>query len=264
MPPPSRRNPQTTPHWAEQVATADRRYAYGAVAAVLVAYLATGQTSHQTTLPAGATLVTGLEAFAPPRPVKHVEVLDFLDAEEVHAMTRNVLPEITFRPPPTSYRGASGYAAKSGWCTGVCDQNHTEVHTALDRIAQAVGHVDRNASEQAHFLDLGPGQQYGVRHDYVHDQVLSAAVPRLYSAIVFLDDAQSEGELWFPDLAVTITPKAGALVLFANVRRDDYLCPVPLTVGGRPVLVGFAPLAPSVFCAARQNAVLRRSPLRHT
>jgi len=26
----------------------------------------------------------------------------------------------------------------------------------------------------------------------------------------------------------------------------------------------FAPLAPSVFCAARQNAVLRRSPLRPT
>lgn len=97
----------------------------------------------------------------------------------------------------------------------------------MDRIAQAVGHVDRNASEQAHFLDLGPGQQYGVRHDYVHDQVLSAVGPRLYSVIVFLDDAQSEGELWFPDLAVTITPKAGALVLFANVRRDDYLAPEP-------------------------------------
>ena len=41
-------------------------------------------------------------------------------------------------------------------------------------------------------------------------------------------------------------------------------CPVPLTVRGTQVLVYFAPLAPSVFCAARQNAVLRRSPLRHT
>ena len=42
------------------------------------------------------------------------------------------------------------------------------------------------------------------------------------------------------------------------------VCPVPLTVRGTQVLVGFAPLAPSVFCAARQNAVLRRSPLRRT
>ena len=32
-----------------------------------------------------------------------------------------------------------------------------------------------------------------------------------------------------------------------------------LTVRGTQVLVGFAPLAPSVFCAARQNAVLRRT-----
>ena len=41
-------------------------------------------------------------------------------------------------------------------------------------------------------------------------------------------------------------------------------CPVPLTVRGTQALVGFAPLAPSVFCAARQNAVLRRSLLRPT
>ena len=41
-------------------------------------------------------------------------------------------------------------------------------------------------------------------------------------------------------------------------------CPVPLTVRGTQVLVGFVKLAPSVFCAARQNAVLRRSLLRPT
>jgi len=50
------------------------------------------------------------------------------------------------------------------------------------------------------------------------------------------------------------------------LRSDvpHFRCPVPLTVRGTQVLVGFAPLAPSVFCAARQNAVLRRSPLRPT
>lgn len=58
---------------------------------------------------------------------------------------------------------------------------------------------------------------------------LNVDIDRLYSAIVFLDDAQSEVELWFPDLDVTITPRAGALVLFANVKRDDYLAPEPRT-----------------------------------
>ena len=33
-------------------------------------------------------------------------------------------------------------------------------------------------------------------------------------------------------------------------------CPVPLTVRGTQVLVGFAPLAPSVFCAARRGGGL--------
>ncbi len=38
------------------------------------------------------------------------------------------------------------------------------------------------------------------------------------------------------------------------------VCPVPLTVRGTQALVSFAPLAFKLFCAARQNAVLRRSP----
>ena len=37
-------------------------------------------------------------------------------------------------------------------------------------------------------------------------------------------------------------------------------CPVPLTVRGTQALVSFAPLAFKLFYAARQNAVLRRSP----
>ena len=42
-----------------------------------------------------------------------------------------------------------------------------------------------------------------------------------------------------------------------TVKRKD--CPVPLTVRGTQALVSFAPLAFKLFCAARQNAVLRRS-----
>ena len=41
---------------------------------------------------------------------------------------------------------------------------------------------------------------------------------------------------------------------------NERACPVPLTVRGTQALVSFAPLAFKLFCAARQNAVLRRSP----
>ena len=40
----------------------------------------------------------------------------------------------------------------------------------------------------------------------------------------------------------------------------QHKCPVPLTVRGTQALVSFAPLAFKLFYAARQNAVLRRSP----
>ena len=43
-------------------------------------------------------------------------------------------------------------------------------------------------------------------------------------------------------------------------RIEAGRCPVPLTVRGTQALVSFAPLAFKLFCAARQNAVLRRSP----
>ncbi len=43
-------------------------------------------------------------------------------------------------------------------------------------------------------------------------------------------------------------------------RGTTIQCPVPLTVRGTQALVSFAPLAFKLFFAARQNAVLRRSP----
>ena len=55
-----------------------------------------------------------------------------------------------------------------------------------------------------------------------------------------------------------ICPRATPYDALLDAWRDA------LTVRGTQVLVGFAPLAPSVFCAARQNAVLRRSLLRPT
>ena len=58
-----------------------------------------------------------------------------------------------------------------------------------------------------------------------------------------------------PDLVST--PPAAADV--PEVVTPVAVCPVPLTVRGTQALVSFAPLAFKLFCAARQNAVLRRS-----
>ena len=88
---------------------------------------------------------------------------------------------------------------------------------------------------------MAPGQQYGLRHEYVLDQTLTAAGPRIYSAVVFLDDADQGGELWFPDLNIAVSPKAGTLVIYANVKRDDYLAPEPRTRHAHRALADGAP-----------------------
>ena len=79
----------------------------------------------------------------------------------------------------------------------------------------------------------------------------------------FLDDPEAAdvdwetyaaGYKWGPDFMRYFNE-----ALAANGERTDG-CPVPLTVRGTQALVSFAPLAFKLFCAARQNAVLRRSP----
>ena len=61
-----------------------------------------------------------------------------------------------------------------------------------------------------------------------------------------------------PDLRDNVRRRLG----FGDEALADLedVCPVPLTVRGTQALVSFAPLAFKLFCAARQNAVLRRSP----
>ena len=49
------------------------------------------------------------------------------------------------------------------------------------------------------------------------------------AAVAALLAAYLLGELWFPDLNVAVAPKAGTLVIYANVKRDDYLAPEPRT-----------------------------------
>ena len=53
--------------------------------------------------------------------------------------------------------------------------------------------------------------------------------------------------------------KTGSRAWRPENSDEDPNCPVPLTVRGTQTLVSFAPLAFKLFCAARQNAVLRRS-----
>ncbi len=66
MPQSPRRNSQTQTNWADHLSA--NRYAAGAAVALLAAYVVAGREPPRTSIPPGATLITGLEALAPPRP----------------------------------------------------------------------------------------------------------------------------------------------------------------------------------------------------
>ena len=61
----------------------------------------------------------------------------------------------------------------------------------------------------------------------------------------------------YEDTSATLYNLCEAVEPLEEIER---ICPVPLTVRGTQALVSFAPLAFKLFYAARQNAVLRRSP----
>ena len=95
----------------------------------------------------------------------------------------------------------------------------------------------------------------------------AAEVRRLVEEGYDVDEYFKEGSANSMGVIITAMPPFTLIFIIAisTIRPPSITrCPVPLTVRGTQVLVGFAPLAPSVFCAARQNAVLRRSPLRPT
>ena len=83
-----------------------------------------------------------------------------------------------------------------------------------------------------------------------HDQHVSA-----YTTY----EADVRGALASEDLEFECDFKAAEKTWVENIDHE-LPCPVPLTVRGTQALVSFAPLAFKLFFAARQNAVLRRSP----
>jgi 2OG-Fe(II) oxygenase superfamily len=62
-----------------------------------------------------------------------------------------------------------------------------------------------------------PLTDYRTHHDYIPHQRTRSCGPRILTFLFYLSDVASGGETNFPDLGLTIQPKKGRAVLFANV-----------------------------------------------
>mmetsp|Transcript_36847 Transcript_36847/g.112741 ORF Transcript_36847/g.112741 Transcript_36847/m.112741 type:complete len:615 (-) Transcript_36847:45-1889(-) len=158
-----------------------------------------------------------------------MRIEDFLNASEIAAAKAAASEHVQFRSTGTA-AGPNPTKASSGWCMGTCrDQAITGVVSR--RVADLADCDGENYTELLHYIVQKPGQQLGLKHDFTPEQTLTPAGPRIFSAEIFLDSAPSRtgGELWFPDLLLAVRPKAGRVVVFLDVKHDDFLSADPRT-----------------------------------
>lgn len=133
-----------------------------------------------------------------------------------------------FQPDPIRDSDAAGFPILSEW---------PAIHAINRRLARASGtRVDQGETLQ--ILRYRPGQQYRAHLDAVP----GLANQRVLTLLVYLNDDYAGGETRFTRLGLTITPRKGDGLLFANCLPDGR--PDPMTEhAGLPIRSGVKRLA---------------------
>lgn len=87
---------------------------------------------------------------------------------------------------------------------------------ALNRRISAITDTDYEAGEALQVLRYLPGQQYRPHFDFVP----GAANPRLWTALIYLNDAYEGGETAFVRTDLRVRGRTGDVLVFANAAED--------------------------------------------
>ena len=109
---------------------------------------------------------------------------------------------------------------------------------AINQRLAAITATDIAQGEALTILRYRPGQQFRPHFDAIGN----ARNQRTKTVLIYLNDGFSGGETQFPKLGVTIRPKAGDAIAFANTLSDDTTDPRSLHAG-LPVTQGVKWLA---------------------
>jgi len=119
------------------------------------------------------------------------------------------------------------------WPPGQCaslNMNLTDLHLGwVSRISgciwQAVG-LSNNHPEELRGVWYRPGEGYRLHHDAFYpenpdfDELVRDGGNRTATAMIYLNTLTQGGETYFPELGLTIAPRAGMLVVWRNLRND--------------------------------------------
>jgi hypothetical protein len=111
------------------------------------------------------------------------------------------------------------------------------------KIADIVG-IPINYAEAMQVIHYGPGEEYRPHYDSYDlstargQRCCKFGGQRLLTALVYLNDVPNGGGTNFPKLSLQVEAKAGKMVVFHNVARDETR-PHPMSLhGGMPVVEG--------------------------
>src|SRR5215472_1524108 len=128
-----------------------------------------------------------------------------------------------FAAPPPPHKWPPGQCASLNM--NFTDLRRPWVQAIEKRIADLVGRAN-NYAEELRGVWYRPGEGYRLHHDAFYpetadfDELVRDGGNRTATAMIYLNTLTQGGETYFPELGLTIAPRAGMLVVWRNLRND--------------------------------------------
>ena len=145
---------------------------------------------------------------------------DFLTEKELVELIMLVRK---FAAPPAPHNWPEGQCASLN-----ANLTHLEnfvVRSVEDRLAIRLD-VDRNQGEELRGVWYRPGEGYRLHHDAFYPEspdfkeLVGDRGNRTTTAMVYLNTLNQGGETYFPELGLTVAPRAGMLIAWRNLNAD--------------------------------------------
>jgi prolyl 4-hydroxylase len=105
------------------------------------------------------------------------------------------------------------------WCNNECLR--TEVSSNIASKIQEIIHIPTYHFEPIQILKYNVGERFVAHHDYSYQELTLPCGPRVITFFMYLCDVEEGGETFSPVLNITITPKKGRAVVWANTLSRD-------------------------------------------
>lgn len=104
--------------------------------------------------------------------------------------------------------------------------NHCDWHVRkVDKLIATVSQTKESHGEYLNLLRYSPGQEYKGHYDAIQVDadcaIYNDGGQRCQTALIYLNSVNDGGNTTFPKLGKSIRPKAGSMVVFTNVDKDN-------------------------------------------